>query len=510
MPEIVITLDIGGSGVKAACFDLAGDVPATTAAVRYPSAGPRDEGTFDPYAWAETAIAALARLVDQCPAEPGHYLGITVSAIRIPFVLLDAGQRVVGPSLLNRDRRARLVVDDLVSSIGHRQLHATTGHWAAPEFGLPKLIWIQRTYPAVWQQVRTIVQLHDWFIFSLCGVIASEASSAAMSQMMDISAGTWALDLLAAECGVRDEMMPDLAPAGTRAGGLLRTVAERAGLPGGLPVHLGAGDTHMSALSAGGHAPGCPVVVAGTTGPAQLAVEAAADPGAWFPLFVSARPGATGWALEANAGPTGEIVDRLSDLTGLSGPGLRDALAARGFAVDDAADGSGPLTVLAGNPFFGPEGWRAWPAPSVVSLAPGHAGADLVDAARLGTCLAFSQILNQLAGAQEVRADTVIATGGMSRSAGWNQALADATGRTVLVPALDRVSGLAGAALVAGVSVESALRDSEPARYDPDPARHADLRRQAENYCRLYSAGQARSGESQLSRNGVDVHAGPH
>jgi sugar (pentulose or hexulose) kinase len=251
-------------------------------------------------------------------------------------------------------------------------------------------------------------------------------------------------------------------------------------------------------------------VVAGTTGPTQLAVEAAGDPGAWFPLFVSARPGTTGWAVEANAGPTGEIVDRLRDLAGLSGPGLRDALAARGFAVDEAADGSGPLTVLAGNPFFGPDGWRAWPAPAVAGLGPRHAGADLLGAARLGTCLVFSQILNQLASALEFRGDTVIATGGMSRSAGWNQMLADATGRTVVVPGVDQVSGLAGAALVAGISVESALRDLEPARYHPDAARHADLQRQAENYCHLYSAAQARSRENQLSRNEVDVHAGPH
>ena len=189
--------------------------------------------------WAETAIAALAQIVARCPAQPRHYLGITVSAIRIPFVLLDADQRVVGPSLLNRDRRALPIVDDLVASIGHRRLHSTTGHWAAPEFGLPKLLWIQRTYPAAWQQVRTIIQLHDWFIFSLCGAIASEASSAAMSQMMDISAGTWAYDLLASECGVRGEMMPEFAAAGTRAGGLLRAVAEQVGLPAGLPVHLG-------------------------------------------------------------------------------------------------------------------------------------------------------------------------------------------------------------------------------------------------------------------------------
>ncbi len=221
MPEIVVTLDIGGSGVKASCFDPAGDVATTATAVRYPSGGQQDDGTFDPDVWAETATAALAQIVARCPALPQHYLGITVSAIRIPFVLLDADQRVVGPSLLNRDRRALPIVDDLVASIGHRELHRTTGHWAAPEFGLPKLLWIQRNCPDAWAQVRTLIQLHDWFIFRLCGAIASEASSAAMSQMMDITAGTWAYDLLASECGVRGEMLPEFAAAGTQAGGLL-------------------------------------------------------------------------------------------------------------------------------------------------------------------------------------------------------------------------------------------------------------------------------------------------
>lgn len=510
MPEIVVTLDIGGSGVKASCFDPAGDVATTAVVAHYPSADPRDEGTFDPAVWAETAITALAQLVSRCDAQPRHYLGITVSAIRIPFVLLDADQRIVGPSLLNRDRRALPIVSDLVSSIGHRKLHATTGHWAAPEFGLPKLIWIQRTYPAAWQQVRTILQLHDWFIFSLCGVIASEASSAAMSQMMDISAGTWALDLLASECGVQGEMMPEFAAAGSRAGGLLRTVAEQVGLLAGLPVHLGAGDTHMSALAAGSQTSGCPIVVAGTTGPAQFSVEGAANLGAWFPLLISALPGALGWALEANAGPTGEIADRLNDLTDLRGPNLRAALVARGFAVAEAADLSGPLTVLAGNPFFGPDGWHVWPAPTVFRLTPRHTGADVLDAARLGTCLAFSQVLTQLSSASKFRSDTVIATGGMSRSAVWSQALADVTGRTVLVPELDQVSGLAGAALVAGVSIDSALHDLQPARYSPDATRYADLQHRAEDYCRLYAVGQARSGENQPSRDGVDVHAGPH
>ena len=521
MPEIVVTLDIGGSGVKASCFDVSGNVPATAAAVPYPP-GAHDDGTFDPDVWADTATAALAQIVARCPARPHQYLGITVSAICIPFVLLDADRRVVGPSLLNRDRRARPIVDDLVATIGHRALHRTTGHWAAPEFGLPKLLWIQRHCPGAWPRVRTVIQLHDWFIFRLCGAIASEASSAAMSQMMDVSAGTWAYDLLASECGIGPEMLPEFAAAGSRAGGLLGAAAEQVGLPAGLPVHLGGGDTHMSALAAGGQASGGPVVVAGTTGPVQLSAGPALSLDAWFPLLVSPLPAGTGWALESNTGPTGEIVDRLNDLSQLSGPSLRAALAARGFHVENERSQAEALTILSGNPFFGPSGWHIWPAPTVFGLTPRHTGADLLDAARTGTCLAFSEVLSQLSDASGSRSDTVIATGGMSRSAAWSQTLADVTGRRVVVRELDQVSGLAGAALVAGVSAESLFRDLQATRYTPDASRRADLQRSVQAYCRLYSASQARSRENQLSaispaispatspRNEVDVHASPH
>jgi len=509
MPEIVVTLDIGGSGVKASCFDPAGDIAPAATTVRYPSADHRDDGTFDPGAWAETAIAALAAIVDRCAAPSRHYLGITVSAIRIPFVLLDVDQRVVGPSLLNRDRRALPIVGELVASVGHRDLHRITGHWAAPEFGLPKLLWIQRHCPEAWAQVRTIVQLHDWFIFRLCGAVASEASSAAMSQMMDIAAGTWAYDFLASVADVRSEMLPEFAAGGTRVGGLLQTVAHQVGLPAGLPVHVGGGDTHMSALAAGGQAYGHPVVVAGTTGPAQLAVESPATVEDSFPLLVSSLPGATGWALESNAGPTGEIADRLLDLTALSGPDLQAAAVARGFDFEDTVSRSEPLTVLSGNPFFGPHGWRVWPTPTIVGLTPRHTGADLLDAARTGTCLALSQVLSQLSAACEPTT-AVIATGGMSRSASWSQTLADVTGRCVLVRELDHVSGLAGAALVADVSVESALQNIESTCYTPDPTRHSDLERSAQAYCRLYAAAQERSAQSPVSGNEVDVHASPH
>src|SRR5258708_29320417 len=106
--------------------------------------------------------------------------------------------------------------------------------------------------------------------------------------------------------------MPGLAPAGTPAGGLLRSVAEQTGLAAGTPVHIGGGDTHMSALSAAA-GDGIPVVVAGTTAPVVLAVPAArtARPAEQLlPLPVSDPVVSGQRGLEAEAGATGAIAKR--------------------------------------------------------------------------------------------------------------------------------------------------------------------------------------------------------
>src|SRR5258708_28872729 len=105
-----------------------------------------------------------------------------------------------------------------------------------------------------------------------------------MSQMLDVRGGRWAASLLDS-LNISNAVMPGLAPAGTPAGGLLRSVAEQTGLAAGTPVHIGGGDTHMSALSAAA-GDGIPVVVAGTTAPVGLALPAArtaGPPGRLFP-----------------------------------------------------------------------------------------------------------------------------------------------------------------------------------------------------------------------------------
>ncbi len=481
-PALAITLDIGGSAAKAYAYDVQRGRTAAMAAAPYAAPHlPSDPGMFEPDRWWLSAVAALRVLRDQLDVPGGSYAGVTVSAIRIPFVLLGRDGDVVMPGLLNKDRRAEGQVAELAAAVGQAEIYRQTGHWLAPEFGLAKMLWNRERFPGAWARARHLLQLHDWFIYKLSGTIVSEPSSAAMSQSLDVTGRSWAGEVLSA-VGIKASLFPELVPAGSVAGGLRPGVAAATGLPAGLPVHVGGGDTHLSAASAQGAGRASKVVVAGTTAPAIVTVPRDRLPrptASAYPLLVSEHVVAGQWALEANAGFAGGVLAMLDGLAGLSGAELREQLTRRGMALRDGDN----VMVLAGNPHFGPDGWQALPPPTVIGLQPGHTGADVRRAALRCTCFAIRSILGTLASAPGHAAAGITATGGMSRDAAWAQLLADVTGTAVRVFPLDQIAGRAGAALIA--QQPAAPADGELI-FSPRPDRSAELEQECARYQAVY------------------------
>lgn len=499
--EIVVTLDSGGSGAKAHAFDVAGGGHLASTEATYPEPS-GDPGLFDPEEWWETAALSLHRLVEQLGGPARSFAGITVSAVRIPTVLLDRHGAPVGPSALNTDRRGERALGEVVAAIGAEELYALTGHWAAPELGLGKLLWARSALPELWGRTATVLQLHDWFVYRLCGVIASEPSSAAMSQLLAVEGTRWVAEVLDAS-GFSPSLLPGLVPAGTHLGGLAPDAARATGLPAGLPVHTGGGDTHVSVLSAAGASP-CPVVVAGTTAPAQVAVEGLAPAGERFPLFTSAHVLAGHYALESNAGMTGGMLARLHNLDELSGEHLARALVGRGFELEPAP---GQLDVLSGNPYFSPEPWSAWPQPTVVGLRPSHSGADVRRAGLAGVAFALRGVVETLDRCCGTSSLPLVLTGGMSTNHDWDQFVADVCKREVRVRPLGAVAGLGGAVLITGCPPDELVASVPELRFRPSA--HSDLEEGYGTYLERYRTASVRLHATGTERDPAADGRGP-
>src|SRR5213593_3454016 len=102
-PHLVLTLDAGGSGAKAAVFARDGRLTGSARRAYAPSYPAPGLVEFDPEAWWRELAAAGAEAVERSGLPRGEYLAVTCTAMRIPFVLLDAGKRPVAPGVLNVD-----------------------------------------------------------------------------------------------------------------------------------------------------------------------------------------------------------------------------------------------------------------------------------------------------------------------------------------------------------------------------------------------------------------------
>lgn len=469
--ELILTIDGGGTSAKVSAYSVRARHTVAGSVVEYSASYPAPTlAEFDPASWWAAVVRAVRETVENAGVDPSCYAGITCTGMRIPFVLLDRDGEALAPGVLNLDRRGQDYLDIVRAAIGPERLYELTGHWPNAKWGLPKLLWFVDRCPEVWQRVRHVLQFHDWLIFGLSGEFVSEPSSAAMSQLVDVRGRTWAEELLEA-VGLDRGLFPPMADAGTRAGGLLPTFARETGLLAGTPVHVGGGDSHTSALGAGGIRPGDIAVIGGSTTPVMLTSEEVLLDPVHAPLVSPhLRPGL--WAVETNAGITGILYTWLRDLAvplargsqaGSDSYAQIDELAA--FSPLGARD----LLVVSGNPFWSEGAWERVPPISIIGLTPGHSLGDVARSILECICHAARGNLEALEASLGRACGRVVFTGGTSRSPFAAQMLADVLGRPVTVAEVREPSAVAGAILVAG---EEAVGTPLLTRYEPDPSRH--------------------------------------
>ncbi|MGH8910613.1 MAG: FGGY family carbohydrate kinase [Egibacteraceae bacterium] len=384
MSERVLGIDVGGSSVKVwVCDGEACRTESAPLATRRPS---RYRAEFDPAQWWATIRDLVQRAVED--AGPGPYAGIVAGSLRQGFVLTD-GRRELGPGVLNSDRRGAGALSRLRKIPG---LYALTGHWPAPELTLPKLLTVIDEEPDRWAASSRLLFVHDWLLWRLCGAEVTEVSYACAGQMADVAGRDWAGALLD-EVGIGTGRLAPIVEAGTVVGKLSDVSL---GLPTGVPVMAGCGDTQLAAAGAGGLDDGVITVVAGSSTPVQAAVAAPVRDPLEHP-WVSTHARADLWAAETNCGYPGTMGGWLRGVTG---------------AQPSGRPGAGGLTAVVAAPEWSERGWTTKAPMTVLGLRPDTAVADLAQAFAEAHAFAIRANLEDLERVLGRPATRVVLTGG--------------------------------------------------------------------------------------------------
>ncbi len=261
MPDVLLGIDVGTTGVKGIAIDHDGAIVAS-AEEAYRLSTPRPGwAEQDPEDWWQAARAVLGRLPEGPIGLSGQMHGL---------VLLDADDRVIRPAILWNDQRAAAECAAIEETLGLERLVELTGNRALPGFTAPKLLWVRRHEPDAYARVRRVLLPKDYIRLRLDGTWATDAADASGTLWFDVANRRWSEEICEA-LGMPREWLPPVSES-TEAGS--------------------AGDQAAAALGGGVVAPGTVSVVLGTSGVVFAVLPGyAPDPEARVHTFCHAVPG---------------------------------------------------------------------------------------------------------------------------------------------------------------------------------------------------------------------------
>ena len=460
--HVVIGLDVGTTGVKAAAFGIG--APWRRLAVReYPLLHPAPgRQVQDPATILRACGAALAECAGA--AGPAEVAAISVAAGMHGLIALDGELRPLTPLLTWADSRAHEEAASLQHSGRAAALHAQTGVPVHPMTPLTKLMWFARHEPELLSAACWWVGLKEVVLAWLTGTLTTERSSASGTGLLDMTTRDWSTEAIAI-CGVRpDQLAPILPTTGLLA--LDPATARDVGLPAGTPVVAGAADGPCGNLGTRAIAPGIVALSVGTSGAARMVVgEPHVDDDRT--LFCYALTDEQ-WVIGGAVSNGGSVMRwaggaLAADVQAGARPGGADD-AVHELAANVPAGGEGvvmlPYVLGERAPLWDPDLHGAY-----LGLGPQHTRAHLVRAALEGVCQQMRIIVDRLDTIELVHA--VHATGGVFRSPLWREVMAAALARPVHVVGDAEGTALGAAALALfALGQAPTLHDAVTALFD--------------------------------------------
>ena len=458
---LLLGVDVGTTGVRAAAFDAAGTLVAEASVDcgHDRACAGQGRGRRRGRGGARSARRALGSGT-QVPLARVAAVGVTGQAPTA--VLVDGDGRALAPAILWLDVRAGAEARAIEAALGPGRAEAIGGNRMHAYYLGPKLAWLKAHEPAALDRAALVLQSHAFVALRLTGEAACDPSTAMLcTPLFDAAALDWS-DEGARAAGISRQKLPRIARAHDVLGAVTAAAASATGLRAGTPVVAGGGDFAASALGAGVVDEGQACLMLGTAGNLLVPTRA---PRFDSRLVNSHHVGADRWLALGGT------------LCGAALEWFRRtfAPAVAWETLEAEAAGVAPAEGLVVLPYFQGERTPVWDEQARAVFAGvdlTHGRAHLFRALLDGIALGFRHCLAVLE-EQGVHPGEVVAANGAGRSALFRQTLADALGLPLTWASAGRGTA-AGTAMLAGLGTGAVASPSgwgSPAgiRHEPDP-----------------------------------------
>lgn len=445
--SIMIGVDIGTTGVRSVAYRLDGS--ATAAATdEYPlftdQSGMAEQDVDTIVIAVESVIARTVRLLGR---EVKSVRGIALSGVLHSFLPVDDKGKPLSRLLTWADTRGQIYLDEIKERVDVQALYHRTGCPLHPMYSLLKMYWLKKQRPEIFARTAYFGTFKDYIYNKLTNQYVMDRSVASGSGMYNLRSLEWDSEVLNL-LEICQKQLPPVVSATTRHP-LCSEMADKLGLPAGLPVVIGSSDGVLANVGVGAVKPEQINITIGTSGAIRMATDQPKTDekgrtwcynlvdGCWM-LGGAINNGGISfrWIRDKFA----ETEQRVAEKLGF------DSYKILADYAEKVPAGSDGLILL---PFFTGERSPHWNADArgvLFGLTLNHDKRHIIRATLEGICYRMKSILTSL---EEVtgKASSIRVSGSFARSEVWLQILADVLGREIALPDVQEGSAFGAAIL---------------------------------------------------------------
>jgi xylulokinase len=449
----LLGIDVGTSSTKTVLFDE-NCKSIASASEEYPLYQPQNGwAEQNPEDWYTAAVHTIQRVLKSSGISGAEVKGLGLSGQMHGLVMLDSKDEVIRPAIIWCDQRTAKECEEITQKVGASRLMEITANPALTGFTASKILWVRNHEPENYKKCSHILLPKDYVRFRLTGQYATEVSDASGMQLLDIPNRCWSEELLA-KLEIDPALLPKVYESPEITGYLSSEAASLLGLTTNVVVAGGAGDNAAAAVGTGTVRDGRAFTTIGTSGvvfahSSKITIDpkgrvhtfCCAVPGCWHVMGVTQAAGLSlSWYLDTFCADYKEKAKSLG----------MDFFEFVNREAASAPIGSNKLLYLPylmgeRTPHLDPDCRGVFFGLSAI-----HKQADLLRAVMEGVSYSLKDcqsILDEMG----IKVDQMMACGGGSKSAFWQQILADMFNCPVQTAALQEGAVL-GVAILAGVA----------------------------------------------------------
>ncbi|TVR04414.1 MAG: xylulose kinase [Spirochaetaceae bacterium] len=455
MGTYVLGIDAGTESFRAGVYDASGrclgfGVSPNENIHRFPAWA---EQSID--RWDRAMVEAIQKALAASGVKPTEIAGIGLDGTSCTVVFLDKNGRPLRDAIIWMDIRAAKEAEEIANGSEEALEYIGNAKLSAEWFPC-KVLWTKRNEPQTYEKAATIFEQTDWMVYRLTGEITGNINTTTVRWFYNARKGGIPRDLYS-RIGlddVFDKLPSRILQLGEEAGRLTPEMAERTGLPAGIPVAGGGADAYIGVIGVNALTAGKLALITGSSqlhigvSPVELHTRGL------FGSFPDALiPGLH--IVEAGQISTGSVLkwflsnflnSKIEKEAADSGGSVYDVLNREAAKLSPGSDG---LVVL--------EHWQGNRTPWVDSASRGvirgltlsHGPVHIYRAIMESVAYGTEMIIRQMDAAKFL-VDEIIACGGATQSELWMQIHADVTGKPILIPTEQQAVSL-GSAICATV-----------------------------------------------------------